>query len=146
IQITTDITAPGSTVVWTHINNYQTLQYYRVAIDPNIGNNNFAGGAQDNGTQFRDKTGISGVAVADSNNHRRLIGGDGASVGISKKNGSVQYLYGGVQYGSIRRGQIQASFGATEIRPNGLTPSFSGSTTEFGEFVTNFRLNPDNTE
>jgi len=146
MQITTDITAPGSTVVWTNINNYQTLQYYRVAIDPNIGNNNFAGGAQDNGTQFRDKTGISGVAVADSNNHRRLIGGDGGSVGISKTNGGPKFLYGSVQLGSLRRGTLQASFNAVEIRPNGLTSSTPGSTTEFGEFVTNFKLNPDNTE
>jgi hypothetical protein len=146
LQITNDITTAGSGVAWTHLNNYQTLQYYRITIDPEVGANNFAGGAQDNGTQFRDKTGISGVAVSDSNNHRRLIGGDGASVGISKKNGTVQYLYGAVQLGSIRRGQIQSSFGATEIRPNGLTPSFSGSTTEFGEFVTNFKLNPDNTD
>ena len=146
MQITTDITAPGSTVVWTNINNYQTLQYYRVAIDPNIGNNNFAGGAQDNGTQFRDKTGISGVAVADSNNHRRLIGGDGGSVGISKTNGGSKFLYGSVQLGSLRRGTLQATFNSVEIRPNGLTPSSPGSTTEFGEFVTNFKLNPDNTE
>jgi hypothetical protein len=146
MQITTDITAPGSTVVWTNINNYQTLQYYRVAIDPNTGNNNFAGGAQDNGTQFRDKTGISGVAVADSNNHRRLIGGDGGSVGISKTNGGPKFLYGSVQLGSLRRGTLQASFNSVEIRPNGLTPSSTGSTTEFGEFVTNFKLNPDNTE
>ena len=146
MQITTDITAPGSTVVWANINNYQTLQYYRVAIDPNIGNNNFAGGAQDNGTQFRDKTGISGVAVADSNNHRRLIGGDGGSVGISKTNGGPKFLYGSVQLGSLRRGTLQATFNSVEIRPNGLTPSSPGSTTEFGEFVTNFKLNPDNTE
>ena len=146
MQITNNITAAGSTVVWTNINNYQTLQYYKVTIDPEIGANNFAGGAQDNGTQFRDKTGISGVAAPDSNNHRRLIGGDGGTVGISKKNGSIQYLYGSVQLGSLRRGQLQASFSTTEIRPNGLTPSFSGSTTEFGEFVTNFKLNPDNTE
>src|SRR5688572_897736 len=146
IRVTNDITAPGSTVAWTHYNNYQTLQYYRVTIDPEVGANNFAGGAQDNGTQFRDKTGIVGVAVADSNNHRRLIGGDGASVGISKKNGTTQYLYGAIQLGSIRRGQLQTSFGSAEIRPNGLTPSFSGSTNEFGEFVTNFKLNPDNTE
>src|SRR6185436_11326346 len=103
-----------------NLNNYQTLQYYRVAIDPETGANNFAGGAQDNGTQFRDKTGITGVAIVDSNNHRRLIGGDGASVGISKKNGSIQYLYGGVQLGSIRRGQLQSAFSTTEIRPNGL--------------------------
>ena len=146
MQMTTNITAPGSTVVWTNINNYQTLQYYRVAIDPEIGANNFAGGAQDNGTQFRDKTGVTGAPTTDSNIHRRLIGGDGGSVGISKKNGSTQYLYGSIQLGSLRRGQLQASFGTTEIRPNGLTPSFSGSTTEFGEFVTNFKLNPDNTE
>jgi len=146
MQVTTDITAPGSTVAWTNINNYQTLQYYRVAIDPNIGNNNFAGGAQDNGTQFRDKTGISGVAAIDSNNHRRLIGGDGGSVGISKTNGGPKFLYGSVQLGSVRRGTLQATFNAVEIRPNGLTPSTPGSTTEFGEFVTNFKLNPDNTE
>ena len=146
MQLTTDITAPGSTVVWTNINNYQTLQYYKVAIDPNIGNNNFAGGAQDNGTQFRDKTGISGAAITDSNNHRRLIGGDGGSVGISKTNGGPKFLYGSVQFGSLRRGTLQATFNAVEIRPNGLTSSSPGSTTEFGEFVTNFKLNPDNTE
>jgi hypothetical protein len=145
IRITGDITAPGSTVAWTHLDNYQTLQYYRVAIDPEAGVNNFAGGAQDNGTQFRDKSGIAGSGLADSNNHRRLVGGDGASVGISKRNGTVQFLYAGVQLGSIRRGQLQTTFNATEIRPNGLTPS-PGFTSEFGEFVTNFKLNPDNTE
>ena len=154
IRITGNITAAGSGVTWSHINNYQTLQYYRVAIDPEIGSNNFAGGAQDNGTQFRDKTGVLGIPASDSNNHRRVIGGDGASVGISKRNGSIQYLYGSFQLGSIRRGQLQASFGSptgngtVDIRPDGssLTPTFTGSTTEFGEFVTNFKLNPDNTE
>ena len=147
LQITSNIAATGGAepVSWNIIKNYQTLQYYRVTIDPETGANNFAGGAQDNGTQFRDKTGITGVAVQDSNNHRRLVGGDGASVGISKRNGSTQFLYAAVQLGSIRRGQLQASFSATEIRPNGLTP-FPGSTNEFGEFVTNFKLNPDNTE
>src|SRR6186997_35945 len=144
IQMTTNITAPGSNVVWTNIINYQTLQYYRVAIDPEVGANNFAGGAQDNGTQFRDKTGILSLPASDSNNHRRVIGGDGGTVGISKRNGGIQYLYGTVQLGSLRRGQLQASFNPVEIRPNGLTEA--GSSTEFGEFVTNFRLNPDNTE
>src|SRR4030095_1719650 len=117
MQMTTNITVAGSNVVWTNLNNYQTLQYYRIGIDPETGANNFAGGAQDNGTQFRDKTGVAGVAIADSNNHRRLVGGDGASVGISKKNSNIQYLYGGVQLGSIRRGQLQASFNAGEIGP-----------------------------
>ena len=108
IRITNDITVAGSGVPWSHINNYQTLQYYRVAIDPEVGANNFAGGAQDNGTQFRDKTGILGIGAPDSNNHRRVIGGDGASVGISKRNGTVQYLYGGVQLGSIQSGSVTA--------------------------------------
>jgi hypothetical protein len=153
IQKTADITLAGSTVGWTNLNNYQTLQYYRVAIDPEIGANNFVGGAQDNGTQFRDKTGILGIIPSDSNNHRRVLGGDGASVGISKRNVlGQQFLYSAVQLGSIRRGQLQSSLGSPtssgfiEIRPDGLTPSSSGSTTEFGEFVTNFKLNPDNTE
>src|SRR6187399_472697 len=146
MQITSNITATAGTepVSWNIIRNYQTLQYYRVAIDPEIGANNFAGGAQDNGTQFRDKTGILSLPASDSNNHRRVIGGDGGSVGISKRNGGIQYLYGTVQLGSLRRGQLQSSFNPVEIRPNGLTES--GSSTEFGEFVTNFRLNPDNTE
>lgn len=146
IQVTNDITASGSTVSWTNLNNYQTLQYYYVAIDPETGINNFVGGAQDNGTQFRDKSGIVGVTASDSNNHRRLVGGDGVAVGISKRNGNTQYLYAGIQLGSIRRGVLQSSFSTTDIRPTGLTPSYTGSTTEFGEFVTNFKLNPDNTE
>jgi len=150
MQRTLNITAAGSTVAWTNLNNYQTLQYYKVAIDPEIGANNFAGGAQDNGTQFRDKTGILGIIPSDSNNHRRVLGGDGASVGISKRNGSTQYIYSAVQLGSIRRGQLQPSLGVpagagfNEIRPSGLTEAESSS--EFGEFVTNFKLNPDNTE
>lgn len=145
MQITSNIAATGGAepVSWNIIRNYQSLQYYRVTIDPETGANNFAGGAQDNGTQFRDKTGVAGMPVSDSNNHRRLIGGDGGSVGISKRNGGIQYLYGTVQLGSLRRGQLGA-FAGTEIRPDGLTSS--GSSNEFGEFVTNFKLNPDNTE
>jgi len=153
IQKTPDITLAGSTVGWTILNNYQTLQYYKVDIDPEIGANNFVGGAQDNGTQFRDKTGILGIIPSDSNNHRRVIGGDGASVGISKRNNGIQYLYGAVQLGQLKRGQLQPSLGLafagsgfTEIRPEGYNLTASGSSTEFGEFVTNFKLNPDNTE
>jgi hypothetical protein len=149
LQITTNIAASNAgnePVAWTYLKNYQTLQYFSVTIDPETGANNFAGGAQDNGTQFRDKTGITGMPVSDSNNHRRLVGGDGASVAISKKNASTQYIYAGVQLGTIRRGTLQPSFNTTDIRPTGLTPSVPGSTSEFGEFVTNFRLNPDNTE
>ena len=152
LQVTSDITASGSTVTWNNIMNYQTLQYYRIGIDPETGSNNIVGGTQDNGTQFRDKTRILGTTAADSNNHRRVLGGDGNSVGITKKNGNIQHLFAGVFFGSIRRGQIQPSLGVpagagmAEIRPTGLTPAAPGSTTEFGEFVTNFRLNPSNTD
>lgn len=149
LQITSNIngtTSGNEPVAWNVIKNFQTLQYFHVAIDPETGANNFAGGSQDNGTHFRDKTGIVGLSTADSNNHRRLIGGDGTSVGISKRSGSTQFIYGGVQLGIIRRGVLQSSFSTTDIRPSGLTPTTSGSTSEFGEFVTNFKLNPDNTE
>lgn len=151
IQMTSNISANGAgnePVSWTYLRNYQTLQYFRVGIDPETGANNFVGGAQDNGTHFRDKTGLVGLSAADSNNHRRLVGGDGASVGISKRANATQYLYAGVQLGIIRRGVLQPSFSSTvtDIRPTGLTPAFSGSTTEFGEFVTNFKLDADNTE
>lgn len=146
VHLTNDITAPGSNVGWINLNNYQTLQYYHIGIDPGNGRNNFAGGSQDNGTRFRDKVGILGTAASDSNNHPRIIGGDGGMVGISQLNGSDQYCYGAVQFGDIRRVRLQSPPNPVAIRPNGLTPSFSGSTNEFGEFVTNFRLNPDNTE
>ena len=96
-----------------------------MAIDPEIGANNFAGGAQDNGTQFRDKTGILGVAASDSNNHRRVIGGDGGIRWYFKNEMVViQYLYG---YSSIRQFETWTITShllmRVEIRPNGLTAS-----------------------
>jgi hypothetical protein len=145
LQSTLDINAPGNgNVVWNMIPNYQTLQYYYVAIDPETGMNDFIGGAQDNGTQFRDKTGIIGTAVVDSNNHRRILTGDGTAVGFGKINGASQNVYGGFQLGNIRRIPL-STLVATDIRPNTLTPN-PGSTGDYGEFVTNFRLDPDNTE
>ena len=147
IQLTSDVNAGGSTVAWTNINNYQTLQYYYVAIDPETGRNNFIGGAQDNGTHLRDKTGITGTAVQDSNNHRKIFGGDGVAVGFSKLNGSNQFVYCGFQLGNIRRALVQTGLNSgnfTNITPIGLTTD--GTSGEFGEFVTNFRLDPDNTE
>ena len=149
IQITSNImgTAGGNEpVAWNTINNYQTLQYYYVAIDPGSGRNNFAGGAQDNGTRLRDKISILGTAPIDSNNHQRLVGGDGCAVGLSQFSGSEQYCYAGIQLGGIRRVRLQSSPTTDDIRPTGLTLSDSGEPDEFGEFVTNFRLNPDNTE
>ena len=147
IRITSNISL--ATVEWDFLPNYQTLQYYYVAMDPDAGRNNFAGGAQDNGTQFRDKLRIlPGTTEADSNNHVRMVGGDGCAVGISKINiaNQNQYLYGGSQFGNIQRVRLTNGIAFNNIRPNGLTTAFPGAVNEYGEFVTNFRLDQDNAE
>ena len=147
IRVSSNISAAN--VAWTVIPNYQTLQYYYVAMDPDPGRNNFAGGAQDNGTHFRDKLGIlPGVTPADSNNHVRMLGGDGCAVGISKTNvtNQNQYLFGGSQYGNIQRVRMTNGVSFAGIRPPNLTTAFPGATNEFGEFITNFRLDQDNAE
>lgn len=145
IQETTNIAA--ATVSWIMLPNYQTLQCYNVAIDPGAGRNNFASGSQDNGVRFRDKTGALGTPAADSNNHRLLFSADGAFVGISLDNNGTQYIYESIQLGRLYRARLTTPFsGGTEITPNNLTPSSDGSETEFGEFVTNFRLEADNSD
>jgi hypothetical protein len=147
IQMSSNISA--ASVSWSVIPNYQTLQYYYVAMDPEAGRNNFAGGAQDNGTHFRDKLGIlPGVQPGDSNNHVRLLGGDGCAVGISKVNVSNQdqFMFGGSQYGNIQRVRLTNGVSFANIRPSNLTTAFPGAVNEFGEFVTNFKLDQDNAE
>ncbi len=141
VQRCTNITATN--VSWSMTSNYQTLQYYYVGIDPTSGANNFCGGAQDNGTFFRDKTGILGTVANDSNNHRQIRGGDGGAVGISESNAGTQFAFTGVQLGSIRRIRLNSSILGTTITPGGLTANPQDG---FGEFITNFRLNPENTE
>ncbi len=139
---------PVHPVSWAPLPRYQTLQYYYVAIDPGAGRNNFAGGSQDNGTLLRDKLGLLGTSAGDSNNHRRILGGDGTYVGFGELNPSsqTQFVFGASQFGNIRRIRITPTTSSENIRPNNLTPAFPGATSEFGEFVTNFRLDPDNTE
>jgi hypothetical protein len=153
IRRTTNVMAgsgswPVHAVSWSFLPRYQTLQYYYVAIDPGASRNNFAGGSQDNGTLLRDKLGLLGTAPEDSNNHRRILGGDGTYVGFGQLNPSTQtqFVFGASQFGNIRRIRITPGTSSENIRPNGLTPAFPGATSEFGEFVTNFRLDPDNTE
>ncbi|HEX2608555.1 MAG TPA: sialidase family protein, partial [Flavisolibacter sp.] len=143
IQFTQDILA--GTVTWTLPGNYQTLQYYRVDIDPGEGRNNFAGAAQDNGIRLRDKVGILGTAAVDSNNHKLFFSADGTCVALAKTGSDGrQYFYSGVQLGRIDRFRLPST-SATTITPSGLTanPDYGSG---FGEFVTNFRLDPDNTE
>jgi hypothetical protein len=77
------------------------------------------------------------------------LGGDGCYSGFGKLNGSNQFVYASIQLGSIRRALVQTGLSSgnfTTITPNGLTPFPLGGAGEFGEFVTNFILNPDNTE
>lgn len=146
IQETPNITA--NSVSWTMLPNYQTLQCYNVAIDPGAGRNNFVSGSQDNGVRFRDKTGVLGTAAADSNNHRLLFSADGAYVGISLDNAGTQYTYESIQLGRLYRRRLASPIpGRIEITPAGLTTSSTtGGANEFGEFVTNLRLEADNSD
>lgn len=148
LQITDNIMATNGggvePVTWSVVQNYQTLQYYHVAMDPGTGRNNFVGGAQDNGTRFRDATGVLGTPT--NNAHFRLLSGDGAAAGIAKVNGSSQIVYGSTQFGNIIRATLSSgSVTGGSIRPTGLT-TVPGETGLFGDFVTYFKIDFDNTE
>jgi hypothetical protein len=147
IQITSNVNV--SIPTWRMISNYQTLQYYYVAMDPDAGRNNFAGGAQDNGVLVRDKLRvINGTLASDSNNHVQLLSADGCAVGISRISPSNQnqYVYGGYQFGNILRIKITNGFKFDEIKPDNLTLNPAGGSDDYGEFITNFRNDPDNPE
>jgi hypothetical protein len=140
IQVTSDITATVNTtqpVTWTMINNYQTLQYYHVAIDPISGRNNFIGGAQDNGSQLRNDG---------SDNHVRIVGGDGGAAGMNIASGGNQFMYCSSQLGDMYRATVSSGVitALNNIKPTGLTstPGTSG----FGDFVTYFKIDFDNPE
>jgi hypothetical protein len=144
IQKTTNCTA--SSITWTDLNNsYQTHQYYHTAIDPTMNANNFAGGCQDNSTTFRDATGLLSFLGTTNgvDDHWKLIGGDGAAVGITSKdpgNSNRQFLFASTQQGNIYRLKLFNDGGGgslfTSIKPTG-----AGS----GQFVTYFHLDNDNT-
>lgn len=138
IQSTNNIMASGgiSPVTWTMVPNYQTLQYYQVAIDPAVNRNNFIGGAQDNGTHIR----LNGPTP---NDQFRILGGDGGAAAIgSITTGSVFTVYGSIQFGELYRDKNNDF---VKIKPHGLTP-FPGLTDAFGEFVTYMKLDFDNIE
>lgn len=119
----------ASPVVWTPMNNnYQTYQYYHVAIKQETGANDFIGGAQDNGTS----AGLSG-----STSFSNIISGDGVAVGLGSGAGSYKQ-YCGAQNGTIYRRNASQSPGFIEAN---LTPSGVTSI-----FVTYFLLDPDNTQ
>ncbi len=148
IQVTEDITA--ASVSWTFIKNYQTLQYYSVAIDPETGKNNFLGGAQDNGTWYRDASLNFGARPGTRpgiDDYINLFGGDGVSVDIAKINAGKQLTYFGAQFGIIVRDELldNVNFPGASIRPK-ITELTSNGSGGYGEFVTNFKLSNANSE
>lgn len=148
LQVTNDITT--STVAWTQINNYQTIQYYSVAIDPEIGKNNFEGGAQDNGTWYRDASLNFGTRPSDRpgiNDYVNLLGGDGVAVDIAKISGGQQLTYFGVQSGIIVRDELlnNASYPGAVIKPK-VADMIPNSGSGYGDFITNFKLSNANSE
>ncbi len=126
IQLTSNVTA--GIVTWTPLNNgYQTFQYYYVAIDPTLGSTKYIGGAQDNGTTYRN---------LGTNSMLQVLGGDGVSVGISNGN---TFHYVGSQSGDFYRRLSTAPV-------NTGFPLKPAAESNKGLFVTLFYLDPDNTE
>lgn len=152
LQITADVTATASATVpvtWTMVRNYQTLQYYHIAMDPGSGRNNFIGGSQDNGTHVRDADLILGARTSDRpdiNDHARIVGGDGGATGLGRSNGNSQPAYMSSQLGDIYRATFNGNVtGFSNIRPANLTPNPS-IPTGFGDFVTYFKIDFDNSD
>ncbi|HLP36401.1 T9SS type A sorting domain-containing protein [Lacibacter sp.] len=139
LQVTNDITA--STITWDNLNSqYQTFQYYHVAIDPTLGSLTFSGGAQDNSTSYRDSKLLFGPALSDPNDHYvGLLGGDGGMTALSPSTSTQQYLYASAQNGILARLNI--------VKGSNLTGAqIDPSSAPEGEFVTYYHLDPDNTE
>lgn len=137
LQVCNDVTA--SSISWENFNGqYQTVQYYHVAIDPTPGTLVFAGGAQDNSTTYRDARGLLDAPLPDANDHYILLGGDGGATAMSPSSTTQQFLYGSVQEGRIFRLNLNRTTPSlSEITPNNSGP---------GEFVTYFHLDSENPE
>ncbi len=129
VHRTNDITA--ATVAWTSLNNnYQTFQFYHVAIDPLNGSDGVLGGAQDNGTTF----GGTNFSLANLTIQAAANSGDGAAAAISRDNACVPF-FSSVQNGRVFRDCPRFAEITPESRPG--VPYNS-------QFVTYFYLDPDN--
>lgn len=121
----------AASVEWTSLNNnYQTQQYFHVAIDPQTGSDFVLGGLQDNGTN----QGGTNVGETNLTEQTRVFSGDGVAVAISRDHVNVP-TFVGFQNGPIyRRAKDLTPFFADEITPTGSD----------SQFVTYFFLDPDN--
>lgn len=119
------------TIEWVNLNNnYQTYQYYHVALDPVEGGDAVIGGAQDNGTT------IGGLNVGQPNKTlmSSVAGGDGVAVALRRFNSNNQLqTFFGTQNGPIYTRSVTNTF-------REITPDESDS-----QFVTYFYLDQDNT-
>lgn len=150
LQVTNDIMANVSAanpVTWSMVRNYQTLQYYHVAMDPGIGRNNFIGGSQDNGTHVRDADMLLGARPGDRpdvNDHARIVGGDGGAAAFARSTGNAQLAYMSSQLGDIYRANFAGGVTAfNNIKPTGLTPN-PAIPSGHGDFITYFKIDFDN--
>ena len=124
IHVTTNIN--NSQVDWTSLNNnYQTYQFYHVALD-NGGSNIVLGGTQDNGTV----AGGTDLGAPTNTIMSSVLTGDGAASAISRDNACLPF------FKSVQNGVIVRDCPGQEIE---ITPSGSSS-----QFVTYFYLDPDN--
>lgn len=148
IQKTYNILAP--VITWKRLNNYQSLQYTIVGIDPTEGRMNFIGGTQDNGTTYRDATtdilGPRPPYRPGINDHEDFFGGDGGACALSAYTGGNQFAYVSAQYGDLYRINMSQyytppNYGYTQINPPWFYyPGFASP------FLTYFLLDPFNTE
>ncbi|MEH6535305.1 MAG: T9SS type A sorting domain-containing protein [Psychroserpens sp.] len=126
IHKTDDVNA--TTVGWQSLNNnYQTYQFWHVAIDPLGGSNIVLGGTQDNGTTV----GGTDFGLPDLTTQQEVLGGDGVAVEISRDEGNC-FGFMGFQIGPILR--LGCVAGIDDITPQGSN----------SQFVTYFYLDPDN--
>ncbi len=126
-----DVTSP--IVGWTNLNNnYQTYQYYHVAIDPQSGSDLVLGGAQDNGTTAGGINAVTGLT--NSTDMISVFGGDGVAASIGRTGTNTNtvdvQLYFGAQLGTL----FAFRNGYTNIQPTGTSSSI---------FVTYFYLNTE---
>jgi hypothetical protein len=133
IALTNDATATKP--LWQNANiGYQTFQYYHVNMDGAVGRRNFVGGAQDNGTSYRDLNNVAFPSLPDSNDHLIIPSGDGGQAYLYNL-ASNYYLLLSAQEGNAVRFNLFGQFNSARITPEN---------TDQNVFVTYYHLDDDN--